>query len=135
MPKFNPNQLRAAAPHKVTVKLIIRDDEGAKQEVTTDVIYRGLSLDDQPDFPSVEGLEGKARLDAIKAQLAFLVVSIPDFGVGPADKGYEQQPDAAYFGAMDDPHITAISDAIAEDRDPNAKPSSSSQPTTGAEGE
>lgn len=131
MPKFNPRQLKASAPHKVKVKLMIRDEHGEKQEVETDVYYRGLSLDDQAEFPSVEGKEGKERIEAVKAQLARLVYNIPDFGVGPDG---EQKADEAYFGEMDDAHVNAISEAIAEDRDPNGKPSSSSQPTTGAEG-
>lgn len=135
MPKYNPSQLRADAPHKVPVRLIIRDGEGRRQEITTDVFYRGLSLDDQADFPSVEGKEGKERIEAVKQQLARLVVKIPDFGVGPAEEDFEQQPDAKYFGGIDDSHVNAISEAITEDRDPNAKPSDSSQPTTGAEGQ
>jgi hypothetical protein len=122
MSKFKPGQLKAAVPHKVTVKLLLRDDAGEKQEVETHVFYRGLSLDAQADFPTVEGLEGKERIEAVKQQLERLVHSIPDFGVGPDD---EQKPDAAYFGEMDDAHVNAISEAIGEDRDPNVKPSSS----------
>ena len=130
--RFNPNQLKAAAPHKVMVKLVIRDEGGEKQEVETPVFYHGLSIDDQADFPSVEGKEGKERIEAVKAQLARLVHSLPEFGVGP---GQEQKADEDYFGEMEDSYVNAISEAIAEDRDPNARPSSSSQPTTGAEGE
>lgn len=131
MSKFNPKQLRADAPHKVMVRLVIRDEQGEKQEVETAVFYRALSLDDQVSFPSVEDKVGKERVEAVKQQLALLVHSLPDFGVGPDD---EQKPDAEYFGTLDDAHVNAISEAIAEDRDPNPKPSSSSPLTTGAEG-
>lgn len=120
--KFNPGQLRAAAPHKVKVTLQIRDEVGEKQEVETAVYYRGLSLDDQAEFPTVEGKEGKERIEAVKQQLSRLVHSLPDFGVGP---DFEQKPDEAFFGEMDDAHVTAISEAIQEDRDPNTKPSRS----------
>jgi hypothetical protein len=61
-------------------------------------------------------------------------VKIPDFGVGPAAEGFEQEADAAFFGALEDAHVNAISEAIAEDRDPNGTPSASSSTTTGAEG-
>jgi hypothetical protein len=134
MPKFNPKALRADAPHKVKVRLVIRDEAGEKQEVTTDVFYRALSLDDQVGFPSVEGKEGTGRVEAVKEQLALLVVKIPDFGVGPVADGFEQEADACFFGAMEDSFFNAISEAIAEDRDPNATPSGSSSITTGAEG-
>jgi hypothetical protein len=132
MPKFNPNQLKASAPHKVPVTLTIRDEAGEKVEVETYVYYRGLSLDDQATFPSVDGLEGEARIAVVKKQLSLMVHSIPDFGVGP---GEAQKADEAFFGEMEDGHVNAISEAIAEDRDPNVKPSSSSRPTTGAEGQ
>jgi hypothetical protein len=131
MSKFNPKQLRADAPHKVMVKLMIRDEHGARQEVETTVFYRGLSLDMQADFPTVEGTEGTARIEVVKKQLGMLVHSLPDFGVGPDG---EQAADAAFFGTLEDATINAISEAIAEDRDPNVKPSNSLQPTTGAEG-
>ena len=134
MAKFNPGQLRADAPHKVSVTLVIRDAGGEKQSVVTDVFYRALSLDDQATFPSVENKEGQERVEAVKAQLAALVVKIPDFGVGPAAEGFEQEADAAFFGALEDAHVNAISEAIAEDRDPNGTPSASSSTTTGAEG-
>jgi hypothetical protein len=130
MPKYNPNALSAARPHRASVKLVIRDDEGRKQEVETAVFYRGISLD--TEFPSVEGLTGKERNEVVKKQLALLVHSIPDFGVGPGEG--EQPADEDYFGGMEDAHIDAISAAISDDRDPNAKPSSSSSATTGAEG-
>jgi hypothetical protein len=113
------------------VKLVIRDEQGEKQEVETAVFYRALSLDDQATFPSVEGKEGKERIEAVKAQLALLVHSIPEFGVGPDD---EQEPSPEFFGTLEDAHVNAISEAIAEDRDPNSLPSSSSPLTTGAEG-
>ena len=122
MPKYNPNQLRADAPHKVKVKLLIRDEEGTRQIIETDVYYRGISLDSVGAIPDIEGKEGQERLDVIKAQLAMLVTRIPEFGVGPE---LEQKPDAAFFGGLEDANLDAISNAIAEDRDPNSKPSSS----------
>lgn len=125
MKKFNPNGLRADAPHKVTVKLVYRNEAGEKEVVETEVFYRGLSLDTQDDFPTTEGKEGKERTEAVKQQLAALVVKIPDFGVGPAEDGFEVQPDAAFFGPLEDTHVNAIGDAIAEDRDPNVKSSNS----------
>ncbi len=122
MAQYTPGQLKASAPHKAKVKLVIRKDDGEKQEVETFVLYRGLSLDDQADFPSVEGLAGKDRIDVVKKQLERLVIGLPEFGVGPEE---EQKADEAYFGAMEDAFVTAISDAIGEDRDPNTKPSDS----------
>jgi hypothetical protein len=120
--KFSPSQLLAAAPHKVSVRLVIRDERGEKQEVMTDVFYRALSLDDQLSFPSVEGKDGAERIEAVKEQLAILVVKIPDFGVGPVAESFEQEADASFFGAMEDSFVNAISEAIAGDRDPNATP-------------
>jgi hypothetical protein len=122
MPKYSPSQLRADAPHRVKVKLSIRDDEGNKQIVETDVYYRGISLDTTGQIPDIEGKEGQDRLDVLKAQLAMLVSGIPDFGVG---LDLEQKPDAEFFGGLEDANIDAISNAIAEDRDPNTKPSNS----------
>lgn len=130
--QYKPNQLKASMPHKVPVRLTIRNAAGEKQVVEVDVFYRGLSLDALADFPMVDGKEGKERIDALKEQLVRIVISIPAFGVGP---DFEQKADADFFGEMDDAHVDAINDAIGSDRDPNAKPSSSSQPTTGAEGE
>lgn len=125
MSKYNPKQLKARRKHKVPVTFILRDEVGRKQEVVADVIYRGLSLDDQPDFPTVEGLEGKERIEAVKKQLAALVVAVPDFGVGPAEEGYEQPPDESYFGEMEIENATAISVAIGEARSVPTSPTAS----------
>jgi hypothetical protein len=120
MSQYHPSQLRADAPHKVTVKLVFRDKEGNKQIVDTDVYYRGISLDTVGTIPDIEGKEGQERIDVIKAQLATLVTGIPAFGVG---LDLVQKPDAAFFGEIEDANLDAISTAIAEDRDPNSKPS------------
>ncbi len=120
MPKYNASQLRADAPHRVKVNLVIRDDDGNKQVVETDVYYCGMSLDTVGIMPDVEGKEGQERLNTIKEQLAMLVIGIPDFGVG---HDLEQKPDTAFFGGLEDVNLEAISNAIAEDRDPNTKPS------------
>lgn len=122
MAKYSPAQLKARPQHKVPVTMVLRDERGGKQEVVAEVVYRGLSLDDQADFPVLEGLEGKERVDAVKAQLARLVVAIPDFGVGPDD---EQRPDAVYFGEMEIENATAISRAITEARSVPTKPTAS----------
>jgi hypothetical protein len=123
MQQYNPSQLRADAPHKVKVVLVIRDAEGNKQVVPqVEVFYRGVSLDTVGIIPDVANTEGQERLNIIKKQLAFLVTSIPIFGVGP---DCEQKADEAFFGALEDANLDAISKAIEEDRDPNTKPSNS----------
>lgn len=120
MPKYDPRQLRADAPHRAKATLVFRDSEGIKHIVETDVFYRGISLDTTGTIPDIEGKEGQERIDVLKAQLAMLVTGIPEFGVG---LDLEQKPDAAFFGDLEDANIEAISNAIAEDRDPNTKPS------------
>lgn len=131
---YSPAALRADRPHRVKVTLEIRNEAGEREAVETDVYYRAVSLDDRDAFPAVVGLTGRALDDAVKAQLAYLVLKIPRFGVGPAAEGFEQAADAAFFGALDDKNISAISTAIGDDLDPNAPPSGSSPTTTGAEG-
>lgn len=123
MSQYKPSQLLASAPHKVKVDLVIRDTEGNKQIVPqVEVFYKGVSLDNVGSIPDVTGKEGQERLDVIKQQLALLVEKIPLFRVGP---DCEQKADEAFFGALEDANLDAISDAIAEDRDPNTKPSNS----------
>lgn len=122
MPKYDPRQLRADAPHKATATLAIRNAAGEKEVIETSFYYRGLSLDETGTFPDVAELKGKERIEVVKEQLARLIHSIPDFGVGPDD---EQKPDAEYFGAMEDAHVDAFSDAIQKDREVPQKPSNS----------
>jgi hypothetical protein len=121
--QYNAKQLRADVPHKVKVNLFIRDADGNKQLVPdVEVFYRGVSLNTVGSIPDVDGKEGQERLDIIKQQLAFLVEKIPLFGVGP---DCEDKADEAFFGDLEDANLDAISEAIAEDRDPNKKPSNS----------
>lgn len=123
MPKYDPKKLRAGAvPKKAPVTLVVTNDAGEAAVIETDVFFRGLSLDQTAEFPDDTGLKGKERIDVIKQQLALIVLSIPDFGVGPDE---EQKADAEYFGAMEDAHVEAISEAIRKRREIPTRPSSS----------
>jgi hypothetical protein len=122
MPKYDPKKLRAGAtPKKATATLAITGDGGEMEVIEADVFFRGLSLDETAEFPDDTGLLGKERIEVIKRQLALIVVSIPDFGVGPDQ---EQKADEEYFGAMEDAHVEAISEAIRKRREVPTKPSS-----------
>ncbi|HEY0101370.1 MAG TPA: hypothetical protein VGB76_20770 [Pyrinomonadaceae bacterium] len=122
--KYDAGLLSASAPHKATAKLTIFNQQGEKETVETDVFYRGVSLDETEEFPDLEGLEGKARAAAIAKQLAFLVLSIPIFGVGVGAE-FPVKPDEKYFGSMDTAHVDAISTAIEESTSPNTSASNS----------
>lgn len=123
MPKYDPKKLRAGGPpKKAPVTLAITNDAGEMEVIETEVFFRGLSLDETADLPDDTGLQGKERIEVIKRQLALIVLSIPDFGVGPDE---EQKADTEYFGAMEDAHVDAISDAIRKRREIPTKPSSS----------
>jgi hypothetical protein len=123
MPKYDPKKLRAGAtPKKAPTTFVITSDGGEPEIIEADVFFRGLSLDETAEFPDDTGLKGKEKIEVIKRQLALIVVSIPDFGVGPDEK---QKADAEYFGAMEDAHVEAISEAIRKAREIPTRPSSS----------
>ncbi|MCA1567239.1 MAG: hypothetical protein LC803_16625 [Acidobacteria bacterium] len=123
-PLYDAGLLSARAPHRATATLTFFKENGDKETVEADVFYRGLSLDETEEFPDLEGLEGKERAAAVAKQLAFLVLSIPLFGVGVGDE-FSVKPDEKYFGGMDTTHVDAISKAIEESTSPNTSASNS----------
>lgn len=120
--KIHVARVKATARHRTKATIHVPNDEGVVEPREINIFYRGLSMNDSEEFPEVEGLEGEARNEAVRKQLAFFVLEIPEF---TGDDDAPVKIDEGFLKELDIEHVSAISKAIQEARAVPTSPTAS----------